>query len=180
MFSKRSMFRSIVPAGVIFACMVIITLTPFHSFSQSTGSAYVSARIITPIGISKNADMNFGNLSVGSSGGFVVLDPTGSRNPTGSVVLPSTTGTVTAASFTIQGTPNYSFSITLPASDVTQASNVYLMTAGAFTSNPGPTGMLNGNGQQTLTIGATLTVSGNQEPGDYITPSPFNIIVNYN
>src|SRR5437762_9349774 len=87
------------------------------SFAQASATASASATIITPISISKTVDMNFGNIAVSAStSGTVVLSTAGSRTTGGSggVTLPSTTGTVAAASFTVSGEPSLTYDITLP------------------------------------------------------------------
>src|ERR1700730_18496238 len=78
-----------------------------QSFAQASATANASATIVTPIAISKTADMNFGNVAVSGSAGTVVLLPAGTRTSTGGVTLPATAGTVTAAVFTVTGTGTY-------------------------------------------------------------------------
>lgn len=152
-----------------------------HVSAQETATATATATIVTPISISKDVDMNFGNVAVQSTtGGTVVLTPGGVRSRTGGVTLPSTaTGTVTAASFTVTGTGNYSYSITLPSSALTITSGANTMTVTNFTSNPSGTGTLTA-GTQTLTVGATLNVGAAQPAGTYTSGTPFNVTVNYN
>src|SRR5579864_9027654 len=89
------------------------------SFAQATATASASATIITPIAISKTVDMDFGNIAVAAStGGTVVLDNTGSRTTggAGGVTLPSSTGTVAAAEFSVSGQASFTYAITLPSS----------------------------------------------------------------
>lgn len=148
--------------------------------AQVTATANASATIISPIAISKTADMNFGNVAVSTALGTVVLAPAGTRSATGGVTLPATTGTVTAAAFNVTGTTGYTFSITLPAGDITIDDNAsHTMTVGTFTSTPTPTGLLTG-GSATLNVGATLSVGASQVAGVYSSDTPFDIIVNYN
>jgi len=134
------------------------------------------------ISITKTIDMNFGNIAVVSSGGDVILDPNGSRTRTGGVTLPATTGTVTAASFTISGTTLHTYAITLPLADCTISSGGNNMTVDTFTSTPSATGTLSGAtpGTQVVTVGATLHIGGSQTSGTYTSGSPFTITVNYN
>src|SRR5688500_14116799 len=85
--------------------------------AQSTAQATATATIVTPISITKITEMNFGNLAVdAASAGSVVLDPsaTPNRTPADGVSLPSTTGTVSAARFTVTGNAGYTYAITLP------------------------------------------------------------------
>jgi len=125
--------------------------------------------------------MNFGILSVQTgTGGTVVLAPDGSRTRTAGVTLPAfATGTVTAASFTVNGQGTNTYAITLPSSAVTLTSGANTMTATTFTSTPSGTGALTA-GTQTLTVGATLNVAAAQPAGTYVTGTPFSVTVNYN
>ncbi|RWW91747.1 DUF4402 domain-containing protein [Flavobacterium cerinum] len=165
---------------------VIITLTfslfgllsTTSVFAQATASANASATIVTPISISKNTDMNFGNIATNGTVGTVVLSPASGRTFTGGVSLPATTGTVTAASFTVQGSGSYTYAITLPSS-VIITSGSDQMTVNSFTSTPATTGTLS-SGTQTITIGATLNLIASQAQGSYTSATPFAVTVNYN
>lgn len=168
--------------GFLFIALVGFAVT---SNAQVTASASATATIITPIAITKTVDMNFGNISVNATGGTVILAPAGTRSTSGGVTLPAfDNGTVTAASFDVTGTANYTYAITLPvgASPVTltHTNNTNTMTAGTFATSIGGTGTLNGSGTQTFTVGATLNVSANQLAGVYTTATPFDVTVNYN
>jgi len=148
--------------------------------AQETASATATATIVTPISIVKDVDMNFGNVAVRSTaGGTVVLSPAGVRTKTGGVTLPLTTGTVSAASFTVSGTGAYTYTITLPSTALTITSGANTMTVTAFTSTPSGTGQLTA-GEQTLNVGATLNVATAQPSGVYVSATPFDVTVNYN
>jgi hypothetical protein len=151
-----------------------------NASAQETATATSSATVVTPISITKTADMNFGNISVQSAtGGTVVLSPASLRTPTGGVTLPATAGTVTAASFTINGQDGYTYAVTLPTTDVTLSNGAAgTMVANDFTSDPATTGILTG-GTQILNVGATLNIAAAQADGDYISPA-FDVTVNYN
>ena len=149
-------------------------------FAQASATATATAVIVGPIGISNTANMNFGNVAVGASPGTVVLTPAGGRTPTGGVTLPATTGTVAAAAFTVTGAAGYTYAITLPSAALTISSGANSMTVDNWTSNPTPTGTLDGGGSQALTVGATLHVSGSQAAGNYTSATPFTVTVNYN
>jgi hypothetical protein len=152
----------------------------FNSNAQSTATATATATVITPISISKNADMSFGNLAVQSgTGGTVVLDPAGTRTSTLGVTLPSANGTVTAAAFTVTGSGSSTYAITLPSTvTLTHSGGVETMAASSFTSNPSATGALS-SGTQDIAVGATLTVAAGQLAGVY-TSGNFDVTVNYN
>ncbi|UZJ63894.1 DUF4402 domain-containing protein [Sphingobacterium sp. KU25419] len=164
------------------ATLLVLTGFANTTSAQEVASATATATIVTPISITKDVDMNFGNVAVQStSGGTVVLAPGGSRTPSGGVTLPTTAGTVTAASFTVNGTGAYTYSITLPSSALTVSSGANTMTVTDFTSDP--TVIVGGAltaGTQTLNVGATLNVAAAQPAGLYVSATPFDVTVNYN
>ena len=166
----------------ILAATIALVSIAGTTFAQQTSSATASASatVITPISISKTVDMNFGNVAVGSSLGTVVLATAGTRTSTGGVSLPATTGSPTAASFTVTGQGNYTYAITLPSTALTITDGAsHNMTVTTFTSNPGSTGTLS-SGTQTLLVGATLNVGASQATGAYTSATPFTVTVNYN
>lgn len=141
-----------------------------------------------PISISKNTDMNFGTIAASSAGGTVVLSASGSRTASGGIILPSFTGTVTAAQFTVTGEPSYSYAITLPFDfelTTTSAGTDQTMTVNAFNSATfnnsavNNTGLLTG-GTDTVFVGATLNVGASQTAGSYTNAAGFEVTVNYN
>jgi hypothetical protein len=162
------------------ATAILMTGFVTASYSQATATATATATIIAPISITKTADMSFGNLAVqAGTGGTVVLAPAGTRTSTSGVTLPATAGTVTAATFTVDGTGSFTYAITLPSTaTLTRASGSETMTASSFTSNPSGSGALTA-GTQDIAVGATLTVAAAQVPGVY-TSGNFNVTVNYN
>jgi len=148
--------------------------------AQATATSTATATIVTPISITKMIDMNFGNVAVQTgTGGTVVLLPNGSRSATSGVTLPAITGTVTAASFVVDGQGAYTYAITLPATPVTLTNGAFSMTADTFSSTPSGVGALTA-GTQTLNVGATLNVAAAQTAGVYISGTPFSVTVNYN
>lgn len=165
----------------IIAISAVLVLFAMHSFAQETATATATATIVTPISITKTVDMNFGNVAVQSTtGGTVVLAPDGTRTQTGGVTLPVTPGTVTAASFTVNGQGTYTYAITLPSTALNLSDGAsHTMTVTAFTSTPSGTGALTA-GTQTLNVGGTLNVGAAQTAGVYVSATPFNVTVNYN
>lgn len=94
----------------VIAASVVVIGTVHSSFAQSAATASSSAVIISPISLTKNVDMSFGNIAVAAgTGGTVVLAPGGTRTTggAGGVTLPATSGTVSAANFTVSGNPDY-------------------------------------------------------------------------
>ena len=165
----------------MFAVVLLIAASASVN-AQSTAQATATATIVTPITITKVTDMNFGNLAVDAvNGGSVelVADGTQTRNAFGSVSLPASAGTVSAAEFTVTGNAGYSYSITLPSNILLDHSGaVEQMMADTFTSTPSGTGTLTG-GTETIHVGATLWVAPGQLDGVY-TSTNFDVTVNYN
>lgn len=164
----------LVSMGIALASVAFATPT----FAQASATANASATIVTPIAISKTADMNFGNVATNGAIGTVVLPPTGARTSTGGVTLPATAGSVAAASFAVTGSGAYTYSISLPSS-VVITSGSDNMTVNTFTSSPSPAGTLS-SGAQTLYIGATLNLIASQPAGTYTSATAFTVTVNYN
>ena len=124
--------------------------------------------------------MNFGTVAASSGGGTVVLYPSGSRTTSGGIILPSFTGTISAAQFTVTGEPGYTYAITLPTDFTLYESGVgsATMVVNYFTSTPSATGTLLG-GTETVLVGATLNVGAAQTSGSYTNSAGFEVIVNY-
>ena len=164
---------------ILLAAIVLIGFATSAN-AQATATANSSATIVTPISIANNVDMNFGNIAVqAATGGNVILPATAAatRTKTGGVTLPNVTGTVTAAQFTVTGTPAYTYVISLPTT-ATLANGANSMTAGSFTNSAA--GTLSAGGTESFYVGATLAVGPGQAAGTYTTATPFAVTVNYN
>lgn len=163
----------------ILTVIVMLSLTA-TTFAQTSASATATATILTPIAITKDIDMNFGNLAVNNTAGTVILAPDGTRTATAGVTfLPTNPGTVTAAAFTVTGLADATYSITLPSGATTLTSAGNTMTVDTWTSSPTPTGTLTG-GSEEVYVGGTLNVGASQPAGIYISGTPFTVTVNYN
>lgn len=159
--------------------MIAFTAT---TFAQVTATASATATILTPIAITKTFDMNFANLAVSPTvAGTVVLPATVApvRTVTAGVTL-MPGGTPSAATFTVTGLADATYSILLPAS-VTLTGPGAPMTVNAIVSTPtvAAGGVLT-SGTQTLYVGATLNVAAAQAFGVYSTVAEFPVTVNYN
>jgi hypothetical protein len=122
--------------------------------------------------------LSFGSFIAGS-GGTVTVTPIGGRATTGGVLTVGQGAGVAAAQFTVLGTANATYSITVPADDIVLLNdgNGHSMALNSFVSSPTATGTLSGGGNQVIRIGATLIVGNNQMPGNYA--GAFNVTVNY-
>ena len=171
--------------------MVGALLLTTNVSAQLTASATGSGTIVAPLTITQTANMNFGNVAVGASGGTVVLTPAAGRTPTGDVQLAATnTGTVAAAGFNITGEGSYTYAITVPSGNytITHTNTTDVMEISTFTatttntiggSSPDYTSTLS-SGVDAILVGATLTVSASEVAGVYTNATGFNVTVAYN
>lgn len=156
------------------------------SFGQAQTTATASAKIVIPISVAKNTDLNFGNIAVGATGGTVEYTATGVRTATGGVKLPAVTGSPAVAKFTVSGEGNSAYTMTFSASTeiANTSDNTKKMTISLFTTSLGGTnvgtlsGIAGASGSQEVTVGATLTVDAAQLAGQY--QGTFPVTVNYN
>jgi hypothetical protein len=171
---KRLLLALAVPVGL----MGFLAPAQAQQNNAST-TANADVTIIQAISITRTAHMNFGSVVAGSSLGTVLLPANASptRTASGGTTLGSAT-VVSPAIFTIAGEPNNTYDITLPSTPVTITDGTDNMTVDTFTSSPGGTGTLDGAGQQTLYVGATLNVGAAQPSGIY--SGSFSVTVTYN
>ena len=131
-----------------------------QSPQQASVTGHVFAEVISSFSAIETSQMNFGRFSPGPFGGKIILTPQGTISVMGSVVQGS--GIHNAASFSITGDSNTSFSINLPktASTLTSTSGPKTIQINNWTSVPsaGPgTGTLQ-NGFLAVYVVATLEV----------------------
>lgn len=151
-----------------------------NASAQVTANATIGVTIVTPIGITKSVDMDFGNIAVGvATAGTTILSTDGSRSATGGVTLPATNGSPKPAAFIITGADKYTYSISLPSSPIALTGTTSGVTVGSFKSNPNTIGALT-SGTQTVTIGATLMIPASTAADTYKNSAGLSVTVNYN
>jgi hypothetical protein len=143
--------------------------------SSATATASAFAKVITPITITKTADLNFGTIISGPAG-TVTVSPAGVETASGASIV-SPNPNVSAAQFNVTGEPSTAYSISLPTSGITISNGAQTMTVDNFISTPTPNGLLSGLGAQSLQVGARLNVLANQAVGNY--SGTFSVTVAY-
>lgn len=123
-------------------------------------TGHIFAEIIPIFTASEMSQLNFGRFSPGSQGGEIILSPQSTVSVLGSVY--KGTGSHNAASFSVTGDADATFSITLPSAPVvlTHSTEAKTLLVGDWVSIPSRgigTGVLQ-NGFQTVYVGATLKV----------------------
>lgn len=152
------------------------TVMALISSTSSTAWAQGSVMILSPIRLSKMADLAFGSVVVpAGQSGKVVMNTSGVRTGTNVVLSPIAMGN--PASFRVLGKPNSTFSVSLPASTILSGPGASNMVVNEFTSSPATMGRLGGQGSAALAIGATWRIDANQPMGNYV--GNFTVTVNY-
>jgi hypothetical protein len=163
-------------AGLLF---MVSAMQQVSAQYDESANAEASAVIITPIDITKNTDLAFGNIISSGTAGTVTVDFANARTQTNGATFPTVPGTVSSAQFTVTGFSGSVYSITLPADNAVQLEDAAEigdnMNLTDFVHNA--TEVLTG-GQEVFQVGATLQVGVNQAAGTYL--GSFNVIVNYN
>jgi hypothetical protein len=164
---------------IILAALVFGLLSAGTAFAQqntASASANAQARVVASIQLTKNQDLNFGDVVAGGSLGTVVMSTAGVRSVTGGTTLGNPNG-AQAAAFTVNGQAAATYAITLPGAPVTISSGGNNMTVDTWAGSKG-TGTLSAGGSDNFSVGATLHVAANQATGSYT--GTFNVSVNYN
>ena len=142
------------------------------SAQAATASADATATILQQITVTKTADLAFGPIVVGATGGNVTVANNGTTAISCAAAL-ACSGTSNAAAFTVVGTVGEAVTVTVdPSVSLTSGSNS--MSASL---NPSYSGTHTLVASDTLRVGGTLAVAGNQASGVY--SGTFNVTVNY-
>ena len=157
----RTIFKLITAAAAVAAAPAAIAA---NTSASSTGT------VVTPIAITKAADLVFGKFAA-VTGGTITVSTSGARSVTGAVIGMS--GTPAAAKFDVTGEADATYSINLSApatldsgTDTMAFAVVSGLTAGNATAGNVTAGTLTG-GAQSIYVGGVLTVGSGQAPGTY-------------
>jgi len=160
----------------LFFIVIIFSALTTELIAQSNSAQITaSAEVVSPISISRSADLNFGKITIGGAG-TVVLTSTGSRTQTGSITL-LTGGSEAPGLFSVTGNATATYAVTVPSSVTLKKTGAptETITADTFTNNATT---LTGNSDQ-LKIGGTLRLVGSETVGAYISDL-FVVTVAYN
>jgi spore coat protein U-like protein len=161
---------------------VALAIASAGSAMAASTNATSTGVVVTPIQISKTADLSFGTFAGGATIGTVTVSPDGSRAVTGGAVAAG--GTATAARFNVTGQDGLAYTISMAGTspELTSGGNAITFTvvsdttASAITSGIATAGTLTG-GAQSIFVGGKLDVAINQPAGTYT--GTISVAVNY-
>jgi len=164
---------------LIVAAFVAIPVSVFAQFSANDDGT-AKARIVTAISLTNVGELDFGSILQSTTAGTVTVAPTAAGTVTTALQVGS--GSAQSAEFTVSGSPNATYTISLPNSeltlDPTLPSNTTEIKVNPFTSSVDLGGVLDEYGSQTIYVGGTLNVPANPTADRY--SAEFNVTVAYN
>ncbi len=167
-------FKSRLRAAVGAVALVGVAAFTPSSAQAASATANATVDIVAAIGLSKTADLDFGAVVPAAGADTVVISTAGARTCGATLTC---TDTVTAAAFSVTGGNSLGYAITLPAS-ATLTSGGDSISVDTFTDSEGGTGTLDGSGNDSFTVGATLNVGAGQPAGTYT--GTFDVTADYN
>lgn len=137
--------------------------------AQATATS--TSTVVTPIAITKFADLSFGSFAASGTSGTVTVTPGGTRSVSGGVTAAG--GTASAARFDVTGSGTMTYSIAFTgAATLSDGTNTMAFTrisdlsASAATSGDVSSGTLSA-GAQSIFVGGVLAVNASQPAGTY-------------
>jgi hypothetical protein len=174
--------KKIISLSALFATL-LLSNDAFSQGSEQKASAEASTKvqIIKAISITKQTDIDFGNMAIGATNAVVRMNTNGTRTVvSGEVTLPSSSGTVTAGKFEVNGEAGYSYVISLTPTTITLQSGANTITLDNFFSLPLNNSTIPSGGKEDLFVGGNLNINANQPAGSYVSTANLKVTVQYN
>jgi len=156
---------------------------PDHNRNAFTES-FVNAYILSSLTLTETQPLHFGTMTIPTSPAVVQLTAFGIRSIVlgiGNITLLAQTPVAKVGAYNVVGASDATYVIGLPFSTtISNGTPINDMVVDNFTSSKGVTniGTLNGSGNDSFTIGATLNLATGQPAALYT--GTFNITVAYN
>lgn len=184
--TNKQFFKAWFLTTVLFVCCnVSFAQPPLPQHNQSNFKVSdINAKIVQALTLSETQPLHFGTMTIPTAPASVILDHTGLRsvgNGTGNIILLSQAPVATVAAYHVIGSADATYAIQLPFSTtITNGIPANDMTVNSFTSSKGfgNNGILNGAGNDSFTVGATLNLFSGQPAAVYT--GTFNVTVVYN
>ena len=164
--------------------LIALFLIGFNVNAQVSETVSTTAKIITPILLDKERDLDFGTIASGTAVSVVDISTSGVRTKTGNATLVGFGSNHHAAELTTSGQGSYTFSITIIPSSLNLTTSGggggNSMLVDNFVSDPSLVGTLSSGGSKIISVGGKLHVGANQNTGTYTNTDGLTITVNYN
>lgn len=176
--------KKLILSLLVVTAFVAAPVSLFAADPTATETATGSASIISPIDITKTADLDFGIISGTSAGTVTINAVTGAQNNpviTGDLSVISTSAPK-AAAFTVTGSGNATYAITMDNSLTLNGSGTatgesMISTLVLDAAKVSGVGTLS-SGTDNIYVGGVLTIAASQAAGSY--QGSFDVTVNYN
>jgi hypothetical protein len=146
------------------------------ALAANTASAEATVNIVSPLTLVNNSGLNFGTIVGPFAGETVHVDTAGARDPCPATITCSGNASVSAASFTVTGTPDQGVALTIPDSVTLNGSVSGTLTVDLTGDKPAdPT--LDSLGSATFAVGGVLTIPNGTVDGVY--SNTFDVTANY-
>jgi hypothetical protein len=162
--------------------LILSALNTSKTYAQAAATASIGARIETPVTITKQSDLHFENVSVGSVGSGVRSNgrSTERRQPRGYETR-IVAGKVVEAAFNITGNADYAYSISVPPYiTVTTNKHTFTIETEAHTASGNQT--LSVDGRDEIAIQGVLLSRSNEQllAMNYEVPNGLPVTINNN
>jgi len=172
--------------GVIIS-LAVFSAIPALAQSHNSTTSTVGANIVKALTLTQTAPLHFGSMSIPTAAVSVSLTTSNGRisSSPSNITLLSQAPVSENATYTVAGSNDATYAITLPANGAVTISNgsktmdiVDFVAHSASAGTDGSAGHLNAEGNDSFTVGATLKLENDQPFGNYT--GTFGITVNYN
>lgn len=168
--------------AILFAGLFLMTFAFQSVNAQNTASvtdASAAANIIEEISLTNTTPLNFGDIVANNQESDIKVASTGNRSlESGNATLLTQFTTHSAAAFAVTGQNNSTYLITLPANGVVFLSNTNGNDIPVKDFETTGYSGLDGTGNDSFNVGATITVGADQEAGLY--EGEYEVTVTYN
>jgi len=165
------------PRYAFLAVLLALLMPAAASAAPATSTTTTQATVLSPLSVIKNADLDFGKLSV-TTAGTAVIDPvSGVLSTTGGVTNVNTSAH--PATFTGTGSKNSVVHIRIPTTPITltRVGGTETMTVSTWTLDGPVNRKIPPSDVFTFAVGGTLNVAAAQTQGTYV--GTFSVTVQY-
>ena len=142
--------------------------------ATSTGTGHASAKVVEPVSITEDSQLNFGTMT--NEPGTVEVSLSGNRYSTGDNLVDDATNPPSAARFSVLGPAGQHITVDAASGTTISASGSSMDVSLAWDSDADSNSTIPASGTLTIRVGGSLSPEGVAE-GDYA--GDYTITVNY-